>query len=182
MKDTSKKYVYFNPRPREEGDQSALDGGLCLWISIHALVKRATSCVYDAVVFVPISIHALVKRATIADTSTVLEILISIHALVKRATNQAVNDYRKYPHFNPRPREEGDNIDCCLFIFLSYFNPRPREEGDDGKLLPKQIKGDFNPRPREEGDDWEANFPDMYDISIHALVKRATARSLDNFS
>ena len=22
--------------------------------------------------------------------------------------------------------------------------------------------------------DWEANFPDMYDISIHALVKRAT--------
>ena len=22
--------------------------------------------------------------------------------------------------------------------------------------------------------DWDANFPDMYDISIHALVKRAT--------
>ena len=42
--EVSKYFVIFdfNPRPREEGDQSALDGGLCLWISIHALVKRAT--------------------------------------------------------------------------------------------------------------------------------------------
>ena len=29
--------------------------------------------------------------------------------------------------------------------------------------------------------DWEANFPDMYDISIHALVKRATANLYNDY-
>ncbi len=76
----------FNPRPREEGDQSALDGGLCLWISIHALVKRATSRKYAIWLYANISIHALVKRAT------------AVADCVKH-----VNAY-----FNPRPREEGD--------------------------------------------------------------------------
>ena len=33
-----------------------------------------------------ISIHALVKRATVAHTGTVSDVGISIHALVKRAT------------------------------------------------------------------------------------------------
>ena len=43
LKDTSKKYVYFNPRPRKEGDVafSLLDLHVSP-ISIHALVKRAT--------------------------------------------------------------------------------------------------------------------------------------------
>ena len=54
------------------------------------------------------------------------------------------------------------------------FNPRPREEGDSSLCNSGRSGGYFNPRPREEGDDWDANFPDMYDISIHALVKRAT--------
>ena len=32
----------------------------------------------------------------------------------------------------------------------------------------------FNPRPREEGDDLRYSFVILCDISIHALVKRAT--------
>ena len=37
--------MYFNPRPREEGDLSiiAIDDGIV--ISIHALVKRATTAI-----------------------------------------------------------------------------------------------------------------------------------------
>ncbi len=57
----------FNPRPREEGDdmydaaKDALDK-----ISIHALVKRATTRTSEEVINgIKISIHALVKRATI---------------------------------------------------------------------------------------------------------------------
>ena len=34
--------LYFNPRPRKEGDTAAYGRLLFVWISIHALVKRAT--------------------------------------------------------------------------------------------------------------------------------------------
>ena len=33
---------YFNPRPREEGDTNGIGANICGYISIHALVKRAT--------------------------------------------------------------------------------------------------------------------------------------------
>ena len=32
--------------------------------------------------------------------------------------------------FNPRPREEGDNIVANVIPHEKSFNPRPREEGD----------------------------------------------------
>ena len=55
----------FNPRPREEGDDSQ-EIGLIMQnlISIHALVKRATLNVCFKIINIQISIHALVKRAT----------------------------------------------------------------------------------------------------------------------
>ena len=57
-------------------------------ISIHALVKRATSDrSYSGAKFV-ISIHALVKRATATVLSSISKLIISIHALVKRATEK----------------------------------------------------------------------------------------------
>ena len=60
--------------------------GQTFTISIHALVKRATSEVFKTEIAVDISIHALVKRATIYDKLTEMRAIISIHALVKRAT------------------------------------------------------------------------------------------------
>ena len=82
---------------------------------------------------------------------------VSIHALVKRATF-------KYTHNNLRKMG---------------FNPRPREEGDC-ELLPK-IKGfkSFNPRPREEGDHKTRRVARWDDVSIPALVKRATSVDVD---
>ena len=55
---------YFNPRPREEGDN--IGNGICNlgYISIHALVKRATPDLTSLRNACSISIHALVKRAT----------------------------------------------------------------------------------------------------------------------
>ena len=57
------------------------------------------------------------------------------------------------------------------------FNPRPREEGDDVYDEPVLDVKDFNPRPREEGDVQLLILVlcQMW-ISIHALVKRATRR------
>ena len=60
-----------------------------------------------------------------------------------------------------------------LFPFPD-FNPRPREEGDFTRMANAWARIDFNPRPREEGDLAAAARPLFNDISIHALVKRAT--------
>ena len=79
--------VYFNPRPREEGDFLMMYFSLFTCrISIHALVKRATYTAGNYVKILHISIHALVKRATAPETVEQYIGLISIHALVKRAT------------------------------------------------------------------------------------------------
>ena len=59
-----------------------------LFISIHALVKRATIISAINVAEENISIHALVKRATNVPEEINEKLSISIHALVKRATKQ----------------------------------------------------------------------------------------------
>ena len=105
------------------------------------------------------------KRATYDTSELVDEMMISIHALVKRATQQ-------YP---------------CLVALRGNFNPRPREEGDDFRYADGSCINYFNPRPREEGDQrLSVAFP-RAEISIHALVKRATihdgiVRSCGNIS
>ena len=78
---------YFNPRPREEGDKTPILIKADQNISIHALVKRATSHYTATVRAICISIHALVKRATLFQDALFSNKLISIHALVKRATD-----------------------------------------------------------------------------------------------
>ena len=55
-----------------------------------------------------ISIHALVKRATVTHAQWALGVVISIHALVKRATNVQRSHFLACANFNPRPRKEGD--------------------------------------------------------------------------
>ena len=62
------------------------------FISIHALVKRATRTHLCQFVVNLISIHALVKRATKVFAKAKYQPLISIHALVKRATKNTCVD------------------------------------------------------------------------------------------
>ena len=78
--------VYFNPRPRKEGDYLNGWKNSSTSISIHALAKRATSKLSELLSPSPISIHALAKRATISPLIRLCSIAISIHALAKRAT------------------------------------------------------------------------------------------------
>ena len=60
-----------------------------------------------------------------------------------------------------------------------YFNPRPHEEGDTVTVYFPIDSRDFNPRPHEEGDDFNHSVLIAVDeISIHALMKRATIRPL----
>ena len=67
-----------------------------------------------------------------------------------------------------------DNV--FLVINLTDFNPRPREEGDEVFNVPVIFDCNFNPRPREEGDKILSGKKSAQAISIHALVKRATYR------
>ena len=99
-----------------------------------------------------ISIHALVKRATSLYHILLISQAISIHALVKRATAHWVFEGRSDPHFNPRPREEGDSVRVIPLL------------GDQISIhaLVKRATESAN---RESGE---------ISISIHALVKRAT--------
>ena len=147
----------FNPRPREEGDQ---------WDS-H--IKKMTD---------EISIHALVKRATTMRFKLYLAGVISIHALVKRATSALALRGKNEDNFNPRPREEGDphpnykNFNSIISIHALVKRATLRQHG--------YISGeyDFNPRPREEGDRSAHSHALRMEISIHALVKRATIFSI----
>ena len=71
-------------------------------------MKRATVFTKAQYTIDNISIHALVKRATMFSTSAIVWSSISIHALVKRATTGKHKNPKISSHFNPRPREEGD--------------------------------------------------------------------------
>ena len=93
------------------------------------------------------------KRATCQILDYCVFKSISIHALVKRATSTCILVCTLYLHFNPRPREEGDELFPREHLLRFYFNPRPREEGDAVFIT---------------------IIVDIVSISIHALVKRAT--------
>ena len=55
-------------------------------VSIHALMKRATSSSRKMPTLRQVSIHALMKRATERHAGGVITDKVSIHALMKRAT------------------------------------------------------------------------------------------------
>ena len=96
------------------------------------------------------------KRATKTQILRQETHAISIHALVKRATIYKDNNIMLNKDFNPRPREEGDQVVIIYDNTVINFNPRPREEGDPLSVLVSSAIA----------------------ISIHALVKRATSHLL----
>ena len=104
-------------------------------ISIHALVKRATSRLSIR------SARSSNFNPRPREEGDVMQRafdplnMISIHALVKRATVRKRNVESVGLHFNPRPREEGDNGRYNNVWYYGNFNPRPREEGDNYKIL-----------------------------------------------
>ena len=168
--------INFNPRPREEGDKHQIHIEYVFeLISIHALVKRATRFIVYIITYMRISIHALVKRATLSARVSSDTPPISIHALVKRATFQPPFTLI-ITQISIHALVKRATSFCSLGISINRnFNPRPREEGDDDIIGRFLAMYDFNPRPREEGDLYGCDTDiDKENISIHALVKRAT--------
>ena len=81
--------LYFNPRPRKEGD----------------LIENART--NDKL----ISIHALAKRATdLRRQGSTWVINISIHALAKRATGDIINVYTRNEVFQSTPSQRGRRV------------------------------------------------------------------------
>ena len=115
------------------------------------------------------------KRATKNQKIMTGSYNISIHALMKRATTDLPNIALYPEYFNPRPHEEGDIYRYLPISSVSYFNPRPHEEGDKKDKQYKSAGVYFNPRPHEEGDTLTVTGVAIADISIHALMKRATS-------
>ena len=93
---------------------------------------------------------------------------------MKRATLFSSPTSFNIPHFNPRPHEEGDDTERQAVSEQADFNPRPHEEGDNSITIVRISLYYFNPRPHEEGDGLRGAFFINGDISIHALMKRAT--------
>ena len=142
----------FNPLPRKEGDLFRQRLQVCIYISIHSLVKRETG--------------------QVDYTSPVQH--ISIHSLVKRETDCERSQPQNRHHFNPLPRKEGDKPQAGLRRLFLYFNPLPRKEGDTGVCHQTNSNSNFNPLPRKEGDDKTFRSRLTVPISIHSLVKRET--------
>ena len=175
------KKDYFNPRPRKEGDVWAYAwcrlgsefqstpsqrGRLTLtctdWellqISIHALAKRATTCIKRHIKKISLFQSTPSQRGRHSSKHCSNDFFdISIHALAKRATYTRYGIRREMTDFNPRPRKEGDctayNTLCCIILFQST----PSQRGRRLKLSCDSIK---------------------LSISIHALAKRATSASI----
>ena len=99
-------------------------------VSIHALAKRATFNLCQVAGSHLVSIHALAQRATWRATTQCRVNVVSIHALAKRATVRWASFICFQKRFNPRPREEGDELGVAWGRYYHSFNPRPREEGD----------------------------------------------------
>ena len=198
----NRHWSYFNPRPREEGDVFKQVHSKAWFISIHALVKRATLFRQTRPQCLRISIHALVKRATLSPA------------------------FRVYPpcDFNPRPREEGDGMQnrkkskkkkfqstpswrgrlsdgqlqtvgdsisihalvkratCVhgkIVIYCNSFQSTPSWRGRPPFTANKVRHFEFQSTPSWRGRPQQPlTFRRSHRISIHALVKRATRRSI----
>ncbi len=109
----------FNPRPPAEGDHvgdnsSYLNGQFQSTPSCGG--RRAMRTNRFRRFFV--SIHALLRRATNMGYLIPIQVTVSIHALLRRATRSLRRHAQKPACFNPRPPAEGDwdtPIDLALF-------------------------------------------------------------------
>ena len=100
---------------------------------------------------------------------------VSIHALLRRATWFARGSLIWKQSFNPRPPAEGDTRFTIPAPSGSSFNPRPPAEGDGYGYGYGGAFACFNPRPPAEGDCRSAASCSCVQVSIHALLRRATS-------
>ena len=143
---------YFNPRPREEGDDFRYtDGSRINYFNPRP--REEGDCVTSGSTASTANFNPRPREEgdTIA-TPSFCAVIISIHALVKRATRSSGKEHRVQTYFNPRPREEGD----------LRIPKTPSQSAISIHALVKRATG------------WSLLPSSNLFISIHALVKRAT--------
>ena len=99
---------------------------------------------------------------------------------MKRATTLGSRCSSYISDFNPRPREEGDQLTRENATDSVYFNPRPREEGDRGFVPRGTLRKSISIHALvKRATDGAKFILSTLAISIHALVKRATNYLID---
>ena len=179
---TSWSRWYFNPRPPAEGDVRLPHRRRNIGISIHALPRRATASPYCFTSALRFQSTPSRGGRPARHCQALLVEVISIHALPRRATLCGMVSCGAEFHFNPRPPAEGDRARRSgRYPRKADFNPRPPAEGDSRTQSPGSWWADFNPRPPAEGDLFANQTSIDFDISIHALPRRATWKELQAF-
>ena len=121
-----------------------------------------------------ISIHALVKRATTGKTWNGNGKRYFNPRPREEGDKYFLSGYLCPDNFNPRPREEGDRWASSFDADLPNFNPRPREEGDQRSLQGvHRYLISIHALVKRATPNCGFVLIDKL-ISIHALVKRAT--------
>ncbi len=191
----------FNPRPPAEGDLCPTDAKLRRYsfqstpscggrprhglphymgdiVSIHALLRRATSRIRMRWPSSSVSIHALLRRATGRTPVSKMSDNVSIHALLRRATTYSCSGAMRSQCFNPRPPAEGDAtsavepaVDTTVSIH-ALLRRATRLRAEVERLERVSIhallrRATISQRTREA----------LARVSIHALLRRATNRT-----
>ena len=115
-------------------------------------MKRATRIYKKLLLLRKISIHALVKRATSVNHH--LSIPCNYFNPRPREEGDVGDKVKKGAKldFNPRPREEGDrSITTCPYRAIISIHALVKRATKD-EFISADYKTNFNPRPREEGD------------------------------
>ena len=168
--------MYFNPRPREEGDNMNKFLKITFYLFQSTPSWRGRRIKITTLrVGKKISIHALVKRATAKLFCYDCWYNISIHALVKRATIQRFAEFKKQLGFQSTPSWRGRP-------FNSPMQPQVRSISIHALVKRATLppKATISPVTFQSTPSWRGR-PFFINgdengmiISIHALVKRAT--------
>ena len=167
--------MHFNPRPREEGDKP--NSYYNAYATNFNPRPREEGDNYDDIQVSKyiISIHALVKRATSLKCDLHTRTVISIHALVKRATVIKMRPTHTHSYFNPRPREEGDPYNCGLMSYPFIISIHALVKRATAELAEYKQKFTISIHALvKRATDNSKEVKVDTSISIHALVKRAT--------
>ena len=144
-------------------------------VSIHALTRRATVRLTKAQSVAQVSIHALTRRATVCKVDKTYLKNVSIHALTRRATVLIITCGIAKQRFQSTPSRGGRRkTEFINGVSNLSFNPRPHAEGDKYQKKNSCVIACFNPRPHAEGDYVCMYVVLKYQVSIHALTRRAT--------
>ena len=121
-----------------------------------------------------VSIHAPTRGATSRLTDDVeLGEFQSTHPRGVRHSEEEGKEH--YQRFNPRTHEGCDFCFRLRFIRAQRFNPRTHEGCDVLSCMRNKAKASFNPRTHEGCDKTALYLRIVFDVSIHAPTRGATA-------